>query len=82
MFSLKQLVSNSIRVSNPCNSSAIIHQIMKNVSERALHQGIEDVRLSDHEFIYCTTGSHRNSQVKQVSCKLQTCNLYFVEKLH
>ena len=51
MFGLKQLTEVLTRVTS---SSTIIDHILASFPNRVSQQGVIDVGLSDHQFIYCT----------------------------
>ena len=51
-FSLHQLMKVPTRVT--CNSAAIIDHILASYPERITEQGIIEVRLSDHQLVFCT----------------------------
>ena len=57
-FSLKQLISSRTRII--CSSSTIIDHILASYPDRVSQRGIIDIRISDHQLIFCTrTGSHK-----------------------
>ena len=51
-FDLHQLIKDPTRIT--CNSPTIIDHILANYPERVTQQGVIDVELSDHQFIFCT----------------------------
>ena len=52
MFGLKQLIESPTRTT--CSSSSIINHILASFPNRVIQQEILNVRLSDHQLIYCT----------------------------
>ena len=52
MFGLKQLIESPTRIT--CSSSSTIDHILASFPDRVTQQGILNVRLSDHQLIYCT----------------------------
>ena len=59
-FSLHQLIKVPTRIT--CNSATIIDHILASYLKRVTQQGIIDVRLSDHQLIFCT---RKNSRIKR-----------------
>ena len=79
IFALKQLIESSTRVA--CSSSSIIDHILASFPDRGTQRGILNVRLSDHQLIYCTRkitskkrGGHK--QIKFCSFKNYTIDGY------
>ena len=79
MFGLKQLIESPTRIT--CSSSSIIDHILASFPDRVTQQGILNVRLSDHQLIYCTRkitrikiGGHK--QIKFCSFKNYTIDNY------
>ena len=52
MFSLKQLIESPTQIT--CTSSSIIDYILASFPDRVIQRGILNVRLSDHQLIFCT----------------------------
>ena len=52
MFSLKQLIESPTQTT--CSSSSIIDYILASFPDRVIQRGILNVRLSDHQLIFCT----------------------------
>ena len=52
MFGLKQFIESPTRIT--CSSSSIIDHILASFPDRVTQRGILNVRLSDHQLIYCT----------------------------
>ena len=79
IFVLKQLIESSTRIT--CSSSSIIDHILASFPDRGTQCGILNVRLSDHQLIYCTRkitskkrGGHK--QIKFCSFKNYTIDGY------
>ena len=60
-----------------CNSAAIIDHILANYPERITEQGIIEVRLSDHQLVFCTRkifrikrGTHKHIKF----CSFEHCS--------
>ena len=79
MFGIKQLIESPTRIT--CSSSSIIDHILASFPDRVTQRGILNVRLSDHQLIYCTRkitrikrGGHK--QIKSRSFKNYTTDGY------
>ena len=79
MFGLKQLIESPTRIT--CSSSSIIDHILASFPDRVTQRGILNVRLSDHQLIYCTRKITRikrsgHKQIKFHSFKNYTIDGY------
>ena len=57
MFGLTQLIKSPTRIT--CSSTSLIDHILASVPENISREGVVNVVLSDHQFIYCTRKINR-----------------------
>ena len=79
MFGLKQLIEVLTPVT--CSSSTIIDHTLARFFDRVSRKGIIDVRLSDHQIIYCNRkisrikgGTHK--EIRHRSLKNYSADIY------
>ena len=79
MYDLEQLIKFPVQVT--CSTSSLIDHILTTFPERVSQQGIINVRLSDHQLIYCTrkflhTKTRTHKQITFASLKIFTAEPY------
>ena len=70
MFGLKQLIESPTRIT--CSSSSIIDHILASFPNWVTQREILNVRLSDHQLIYCTRKITRIKIISKVSARLRS----------
>ena len=60
-FSLKQILKSATRVSP--DISTLIDQILTNTNEKLAQFGLINIRLSDHQIIFCTRKIKKKEKV-------------------
>ena len=82
LFGLKQLIKSPTRVT--CNSSSIIDHVLTSFSDRVCQRSAIDVRISNHQLIYCatTTAGIKSTAInKLLSVLLKIIPLRFMKRL-
>ena len=78
-FSLTKIIKETIRIT--CSTSTLLDHILTDSSEKVSQKGVIDVRISDHQLIYCTrkikrTKHNMHNQIQVRSLKKYSAEIF------